>query len=206
MDQNTSTGRKWGAKTAGERRAARRGQIMRAAIAMYGETGYRTATVKAVCAAAGLTERYFYESFVNSEDLLCQCFVQVNADLMVKIRAAAGGPADSVLERLRAGLLVYLNELRTHRAAARLFLIEMANVGPAAEALASASLDEFGALLTEIVEAARDPDDMVSRLLLRGVVGGGLHIAQAWVAGGCTESIEAVAETALRLYAVMITQ
>lgn len=37
-------------------------------------TGYRNATVKAVCEAAGLTERYFYESFSNSEELLVASF------------------------------------------------------------------------------------------------------------------------------------
>ncbi len=203
MDQTVGTGRKWRAKTADERRAGRRGQIMRAAIALYGETGYRSATVKAVCEAAGLTERYFYESFANSEDLLTACYRQVNASLLAKMREAAGSPSTPVLERIRAGLLVYLHELRAHRAAARLFLIELANVSPATEALASASLDAFGALLTEIVQAGpgRGP---IPPLLLRGVVGGGLHIAQAWVAGGCREAVDDVAEAALRLYAVML--
>ena len=204
MDQARSTQRRWGARTADERRAARRAQIMRAAIAMYGDTGYRTATVKAVCEAAGLTERYFYESFANSEDLLTQCFKEVNAGLLVKMREAAGSPSDPVLRRMRAGLLVYLNELRRHRASARLFLIELANVSPATEALASASLDEFGALLTEIIQAGPGDQRPVPPLLLRGVVGGGLHIAQAWVADGCTGSVEDVADAALRLYAVAL--
>ena len=150
-----------------------------------------------MCAAAGLTERYFYESFINSEDLLTQCYRQVNADLLVAMRAAAGHPPSPVLERMRAGLLVYLEELRRHRASARLFLIEMANVSPATEALASASLDEFGALLCEIVQADPGFRGPISPLLLRGVVGGGLHIAQAWVANGCTESVEVVAGAAL---------
>ena len=204
MDQAQFTQRKWRARTADERRAVRRGQIMRAAIAMYGDSGYRTATVKAVCEAAGLTERYFYESFANSADLLTQCFQQVNAHLLDKMREAAGSPNSPVLERMRAGLLVYLNELRRHRASARLFLIEMANVSPATEALASASLDEFGALLTEIVEAGPGLSASLSPLLLRGVVGGGLHVAQAWVANGCAENIEDVADAALRLYAIAI--
>jgi AcrR family transcriptional regulator len=40
-----------------ERRAQRRSQLIAAAIQVYGEIGYRQATVKAVCEAAGLTER-----------------------------------------------------------------------------------------------------------------------------------------------------
>jgi AcrR family transcriptional regulator len=52
------------------RRAQRREALIRAAIEVYGARGFRNATVKAVCEAAGLTERYFYESFANGEALL----------------------------------------------------------------------------------------------------------------------------------------
>jgi AcrR family transcriptional regulator len=41
-------------------------------------SGYRNTTVKAVCEAAGLTERYFYESFANSEALLVAAFDTVS--------------------------------------------------------------------------------------------------------------------------------
>ncbi len=61
--------------------------------------GYRHATAKAVCAAAGLTERYFYESFANGEELLRHCFLAVEDDLLRRNRAAAGEAASSVTER-----------------------------------------------------------------------------------------------------------
>ena len=42
-----------------------------------------------------------------------------------------------------------------------------------------------------------------SPLLLRGVIGGGLHVAQAWISSGYAEDIESVANTALRLYTLV---
>ena len=195
--------RTWGARTADERRAARRERIIRAAIKVYGEYGYRKATVKAVCVTAGLTERYFYESFVNGEELLRQCFLAVEDDLLTKMRAATREEASSVYERARSALLVYLDQIRLDPVTTRVFLIEMANVSPAAEALVSESLDRFGSLLMEVLSADPRFASRPSPLLLRGIVGGGLHIVQAWIATGYVESIETVAELNLRLYTVL---
>ncbi len=201
MGHDLASGRVWGAKTAHERRDVRRIALIRAAIAVYGATGYRQATVKAVCEQAGLTERYFYESFANSEELLRACFVQVTRGLLARVRAASEEGGATGLDRVRAGLRVYFDALREHPAAARVFLIEVASVSPATEALVSASLDEFGALLVEVLRRA--PASEASPLLLRGVVGGGLHIAKAWISDGCAASTEEAAEAALRLYSVL---
>ncbi len=202
--QGWSMPRTWGARTAHERQAARRERILRAAIKVYGEHGYRNASVKAVCMAAGLTERYFYESFANGEDLLRQCFLAVEDDLLMSMREAARKEASSVSECARSALLVYLDHIRQDPATARVFLIEMANVSPAAEALVSESLDRFGSLLMEVLGADPRFESRPSPLLLRGVVGGGLHIVQAWATTGYAESIETVADLNLRLYTALM--
>ena len=62
---------------------------------VYGERGYRNATVKAVCDSAGLTERYFYESFANSEALLCRILPAVTAVLLETLRRSAPRPPAS---------------------------------------------------------------------------------------------------------------
>ena len=205
--------RVWGARTADERRAERRERIIRAAIVVYGRHGYHRTSVKAVCVEAGLTERYFYESFNNNEDLLRQCFLVVDDDLFRKTRAAVqealdqgasnqAGPPDWIA-RARAALLVYLELIRNNPDKARVFLIEMASVSPAAEALVLERLDRFGALLMEVLGAdprfARRPPP----LLLRGVVGGGLYLVRAWAMSGFAEDIETVAAFNLQLYAAL---
>ncbi len=202
MSAKTNAGRKFGGKTAQERQAERREQLVRAGLTLYGERGYRTATVKAVCDVAGLTERYFYESFANSEELLCACFTQVTEEILAAMRRAADHHGGTPMGRVRAGLLVYLRSLRDNPAATRVFLFEMASVSPQTEALVSQSHDAYGSLLTDVL--AGDPafNPAVPRLLLRGVIGGGLHVAQAWIAGGYAEDIETVAGIALSLYSL----
>ncbi len=199
MEQDRVLERKWGGKTADERRAERRRQLMDAAIRTYGEKGFRNSSVKAVCAAAGLTERYFYEWFENSEDMLRQCFQRVTGELIGKMRDAARDAGGGERERIRAALMTYLAHIKGNPPAARLFLVEMAGIGQEADGLVSASLDEFGGLLLDVAGRSLVRDG-VTPLLLKGVVGGGLHVARAWVSGGYAESMEEVADTLLRFY------
>lgn len=199
MEQGRRLERKWGARTADERRSKRRRQLMDAAIRAYGERGFRNSSVKAVCTAAGLTERYFYECFENSEDLLQQCFKLVTGELIAKIRDTAQTVRGGERERVRAALLTYLEHIRGNPPAARLFLMEMASISPETDILVSNSLDEFGCLLLDVMGRRFSRDDLPP-LLLKGVVGGGLHVARAWVSNGYTESVDEVADTLLLLY------
>jgi AcrR family transcriptional regulator len=101
----TAGQRHYGGHSTEQRRLARRERLIEAATRVYGEVGYRNATVKAVCEAAGLTERYFYESFANSEALLIAAFDTVShrlIDCLETIRREHRGTAD---ERGRAVLI-----------------------------------------------------------------------------------------------------
>ena len=63
-------GRTYAGESLSERTARRRQQFLDAGLQVFGTTGYRTATVRQLCKQAGLTDRYFYESFASTEDLL----------------------------------------------------------------------------------------------------------------------------------------
>src|SRR5437667_11592958 len=89
MTTELTPARRYRGAEAEERRAQRRAQLVAAAVQVYGERGYRNATVKAVCEAAGLTERYFYESFANSEALLLASFQTVTHRLLQALARAA---------------------------------------------------------------------------------------------------------------------
>jgi len=52
-----------------ERQAERRERLMEAGLQAYGTQGFFSVTVRDICIEAKLTERYFYESFKNSEAL-----------------------------------------------------------------------------------------------------------------------------------------
>lgn len=193
--------KRWGAKTGEERKAERRRKLMRAAVELYGQQGFRNVSVKSVCAFAGLSERYLYESFENGEDLLRQCFTQVTRDLFRKLDKKIDTTKGTSTIKLAAALSVYLEYIKQNPPAARLFLFDMTNISPATEALHTQNLDEFGDRLVGVLGIGHLLEERrLSPLLIKGVIGGGLHVARTWVAGHYKEDIDDVVRVFMQIY------
>jgi len=62
--------RPYAGETPEVRRERRRRRFIDSGKTLFGTLGYRKTTVRGLCAHAGLTDRYFYESFASLEDLL----------------------------------------------------------------------------------------------------------------------------------------
>jgi AcrR family transcriptional regulator len=197
------TARQYGGHSAEERRLARRERLIEAAIRVYGEVGYRNATVKAVCEAAELTERYFYESFESSEALLIAAFLTVShrlIDCLDRIRAEHAGGAD---ERCHAVLRTYFQALKDDPVAARLFVLEISRVGPAVDEAGAALLREFGELLSRTLAPNASATLKKGELVRAGVVGAVLEITKVWIRSGCAKGVDAVASDALKICCVL---
>lgn len=179
-----------------ERRAQRRTQLITAGIAVYGERGFRQATVKAVCEAAGLTERYFYESFANSEELLIACFNAVTYAVLEEIVTAARAAGPEPEARSRAMLHAYFAALQREPRSARVFLVEIRGVSRAVDKAFDTALRAIGEEVGRIVEAPGTESDP---LLQAGIVGGVIHIALRWIEDGYTPDIERVTESGLKM-------
>src|SRR5574343_918774 len=61
--------RRYGGVLPEERQRLRRAKLIEGAIEVFGTKGFHTATVREICVAAHLTERYFYESFKTLSQL-----------------------------------------------------------------------------------------------------------------------------------------
>lgn len=184
-----------------ERRTQRRCRLIAAAIEVYGQHGYRQATVKAVCEAAGLTERYFYESFANSEALLIASFNAVTYAVYEEIMAAAQAAGRNRTERARAMLRAYFAALKREPNSARVFLAEIRGVSRAVDEAFDIALRAIGQGSAQLVAP---PGSKPDPLLQAGVVGGVIHIALRWIDQGYKPSIATVTDTALRLGMAMV--
>ncbi len=202
MRAELTTTRSYRGLSQDERRAERRSRLMAAAIAVYGERGYHQATVKAVCEQAGLTERYFYESFANSEALLIDSFNAVAYSVLGEITRAAEDAGRGRIARSRAMLHAYFTALQREPQSARVFLVEIRGVSRAVDQAFDAALRAIGREVARIVAPPEAPHD---ELLQAGVVGGVIHIALRWIEDGYLPDIEAVADSALTLGAVLAT-
>jgi AcrR family transcriptional regulator len=185
---STAPARRYRGQSLDERRAERRALLIEAAIGVYGEVGYRNASVKAVCEAAGLTERYFYESFAGSDDLLAAAYEVVVADLHAAMREATAGADDPV----RAALTEYYTRLRESPNAARVFLVEIGGVSPKVDAVVRQALADSGPMLAPHVAANAAAPELVTA----GCVGAVIQIALDWIASGYARPLEDVVEAA----------
>lgn len=203
MDAITDRRRTYKGASNEERRAERRHKLLEAAMKVYGAVGYHGATVKAICAEAGLTERYFYESFENGEALLAAAYLAVMERLTGEITAAITAlPSHDMGTVARTTLTTYYALLRDNPNEARVFLVEILGVSPAIDRIywdtiraASFAVLRFA---PEATEKARGLG-LDLELFADGLVGAVVQIALGWVRSGYAAPIETAVETAMAI-------
>nr|WP_301539788.1 TetR/AcrR family transcriptional regulator [Nocardioides sp. zg-DK7169] len=103
---------------------------MAAAITLLGEQGEQKATMTAICQAAGLTERYFYESFRNRDEALVAALDEVCRELATSAVAAVEATDGEPLDRTRAALRAAVDVLVAAPAKARVVVVESSASAP----------------------------------------------------------------------------
>lgn len=78
-----------------DRQALRRSDLLTAGISVLGGPEGPSLTVRAVCRTAGLTERYFYESFSDRDDFVRAVYDEVCTTAMTAL-ASSGTPREAV--------------------------------------------------------------------------------------------------------------
>jgi len=95
--------RRWSGVPLQDRAALRRDKLVAAGVQLLGDQGGPALTVRAVCRVAGLTERYFYESFADRDEFVRAVYDDVCTRAMSALMSAAT-PREAV-ERF-VGLMV----------------------------------------------------------------------------------------------------
>lgn len=206
-------GRRYSGRDATERVRARRTAILDAALQLFGTTGYAATSVKQVCREAGLTERYFYESFADRH----ACLVALYDDLSASMRAAtmaavvdagaavnegAEGAEGTVEQLARFGLSAFVGFLTHDPRRARVVLVQVVGVSPELERLRHGMLREFAELTTAVWLGANDqagPSDAV-RLTAVGLVGAVNHLLVDWLMNEQQDSPTLLTEVCVALY------
>src|SRR5581483_8896362 len=71
--------RRYASKTLDERREERRARLLAAGLDLFAANGFAGTTIEALCAAAGVSTRNFYEEFGSREALVVALHDDVNA-------------------------------------------------------------------------------------------------------------------------------
>jgi AcrR family transcriptional regulator len=140
--------RPYGGVSAEQRVAERRERLLGAALEEFGTRGVLSTGVKDVCRRAGLTDRYFYESFSDGSELFTAVFDRATARLFEVVVNALGQAPANVEAQARAVIEAYVRALADDPRLARVVFVEAPSAGPEVEAHMRATLRQFAQLIT----------------------------------------------------------
>jgi AcrR family transcriptional regulator len=190
--------------TADDRVEARRRLLMEAALELIGTDGWAETSVRGVCRQAGLTPRFFYESFADLDALAVAVFddiaVSATAAILQAVRAAPPEPA----AQAHAAIATFADELTRDPRRARVVFAEALG----SEALARRRLQAMRAMAELIADHGRRaygsvPEaetlvDITAALL----AGGMAELLIAWLDGAITATRDELVEDCTALFMI----
>jgi AcrR family transcriptional regulator len=175
--------RRYSGRSFADRQTDRRARLVRAALDVAGRFGFEGTSVAAICAEAGLTARYFYESFPSREAIFVEAYRFAQQELLEDI--------EEFIDRkhpVESALTGFFSVLESHPGQARVFLLDLDDHGPAMKAASQEGAAKFRLLFAPHID---DP------LTLAGILGAIIQIAKRWIETEFAAPVKTVASTAL---------
>lgn len=185
--------------SAQERAADRRERLLAATLAVWADPEQRT-TMTAICAQAGLTERYFYESFSGLDEALTAVLDAVAAEIEQVTLAAADAAGEDPAARAHATVAAFVQLLVDDPRKGRVAIIEAAAI----PALRQRRTELLRYLAHRSAEEARSHLGLPARdgrgdefagLLF---IGGMAELVTAWLDGTLQATPEEIVDAAAR--------
>jgi AcrR family transcriptional regulator len=202
---STGTERSYGGKTAAERAAERRERLVVSTIEVLAESGEARATMTAICGGAGLTERYFYESFASLDEAMLAALDQVCEEILTLaaevIEAAPGSPEDRVHAVMQAFV-----ELVTHSPDKVRVAVLHASANPRLRTRRNELMGVFADFVArEAADLYGERTWSTDRARLYGLVyiAGFAELVAFWLNGDIAQSPAELVETASDLFTAM---
>lgn len=196
--------RTYAGKNAQARRDERRQKLMAAGIVLIGQQGFAATTIDDICREAGLTKRYFYESFATREELLMSAFESVTQELFVKVATAARPHAGDPRALVRVGVQETFAFVAAQPDKGRLMMIEAMSVR---SELGRLYVKRFGAFVELVMSLTRPflpqgaASDAELAVMARGAVGAIIHLCQGWIATDFKQPIDELVTGTVRIFA-----
>lgn len=193
-------------KSGEERRELRRARLLAAGLEIFGTDGYASSSVKSVCAHAELTERYFYESFVDREDLLFAVYEMVANEVASAAFAATERAAPSLEARARAGIETFFELLTSDIRKARVLSFEVVGVSARLERRRRETIHAFAGYMADTAlttlggegQARLDPG-----LTSLSMVGATNELLIDWVIGNVDADVSDLIDHCTRMYVAL---
>jgi len=188
--------RSWAGTSLAERREERRRRLLDVGLELMATEGSAAVSVRSVCRAAQLTDRYFYENFPDLDALLVAVYDEVVAEFGGALVAAieSGQPDQGALAR--AAVDAFIDVMATDPRKGRVLLIEPLS-SPAIGNHGMAVAPMFVALVRSQLD---EPfDDQAALLAATAVVGGLTSLFLRWLDGTLDVDRATLSEFCVRL-------
>jgi AcrR family transcriptional regulator len=176
-----TTRRSWAGTALEERRRVRREALLAAGIQLLGAVDRAASNVRTVCRAAGLTERYFYESFGDRDTFVRAVYDEVGDRARTAlVTAVAGAPAEA---RADAAVRAFVELMVDEPAMGRVLLL-----APLREpAIGTSGVELAPAFVTLVQEQlTMIPDPEKRHMVAVGVVGALTSLFMGYLNGTVT--------------------
>ncbi|MHA7306077.1 TetR/AcrR family transcriptional regulator [Arthrobacter sp. TMN-49] len=212
-------GRRYSGLESAERVLERQRRLVAAGIDVFGTVGYAASKVKTLCQSAGLSERYFYESFESREHLLQTVYTHLDALLTARMACAMRTPGLDLFASVRAGIDEAVAFMLGDPRHAQIILVEVVGISAGLEAKRHQTMIDFAeeSMLQLLLLSGIDPEHGRAQLTARlgtaeaanifefarlttvAVVGGVNNMLLDALLGGTTDHAERIGEAAFQL-------
>lgn len=198
--------RRYGGVDAAERRRERQRKLIDAGIEVFGTRGFHLSTVRDICSQAGLTERYFYESFKTLGELFDAVYAELRGMVQQRVMTsviAKGLAQPDPLAMGESTLRAWYAFLNEDVRRARIMLVDAVGVSESGMRGAEATIHEFKGMVhtfmimlyPDLEKAGVDMDVIVS-----GLVGATIYIAKTWTQSGFKHSLDEILRHNMMLF------
>jgi AcrR family transcriptional regulator len=193
----------YGGVIASERRAGRRARLLEAALELLGGDGWQATTVRAICARARLTPRYFYENFADRDELLLALFDELVAEAAARVLAAVAAAEHDARAKARAAIAAFVELVTDDPRKARVLFTEAVGSEP----LALRRLETLRTFAALVAQQGRefygvDGGSLADTTALM-LVGGLAETLLSWLGGALRVTREQLIEDCAQLFVIM---
>lgn len=202
-DSSPPNKRRYGGVLPEERQRVRRAKLIEGALEVFGTKGFHATTVREVCVAAHLTERYFYESFKTLPQLFLATYAGLRQQLMDLTLAALAQSTPTPLGMLEPAMRVFLEFIRDDPRRGRIMLVDSFAVNDEVAAMSGATARDYSSMMRQHLHLLV-PKHLAQHvnldLLADGMIGLNVLLAARWMQDGFKEPIDNVVKTNLLPY------
>jgi AcrR family transcriptional regulator len=176
--------RPWRGVSPEQRVAERRGRLVEAALEVFTIRTFHGAKVRDICQEAGLTERYFYESFSGKQELLMALAEMIVEDFVTAALPSIALVTTDLDAAIEGAMAAVVHSLTDDPRRARILFVESVGVSPAAEAKRRSVI----ARLAAVIQGAAAPaygdwvnESVEVELIARSLIGAASELIVAHV-------------------------